>query len=115
MSAAPKMWAPRLRELLFATTTQPGPTATERALVQADQNAHLLSDLAASILRAVGTHRCNDCGDAITMTAAAGVAEYAAYQRWLGRHERCDEIDGLRDHLQAIRDRRAAADGRVAL
>jgi transcription elongation factor Elf1 len=74
-----------------------------------------LSDLAADILRSVGTHRCNDCGDSITVTAAAGVAEFAAYHRWLGRHERCDEIDRLRDESQAIADRRAAAEGRVAL
>lgn len=107
MSRQPKMWAPRLRELFFMP--EPArPLAIEKALDKADHHAQLLSSLAADILRAVGTHRCNDCGDAITMTAAAGVAEYAAYQRWLGRHERCDEIDGLRDHLQAIRDRHAA-------
>lgn len=114
MSATPKMWAPRLRELLFATTTQPGPTATERALVQADQHARLLSDLASSILRAVGTHRCPDCGDAITITAAAGVAEFAAYHRWLGRHKRCGELDEAREALAAIRDRYVAT-GAVVL
>ena len=59
--------------------------------------------------------RCNDCGDAIIITAAAGVAEFAAYHRWLGRHERCDEIDRLRDEAQAMADRRAASEGRVAL
>ena len=108
------MVLPRLREL-FASTAQPGPTAVEKALDRADRHAVELSDLAMGILAAIGQHRCPDCGDAITMTAAAGVAEYAAYQRWLGRHERCDEIDGLRDHLQAIADRHAAAAGRVSL
>lgn len=114
MSPAPKMWAPRLRELFF--TPEPArPLAIEKALDKAEHHAQLLSDLAASILRSVGTHRCPDCCDSITLTAAAGVTEWSEYQRWLGRHERCDEIDGLRDHLQAIRDRRAAAAGELAL
>lgn len=97
---------------LFAT--HPGPSGYFAVKPELDRHAVELSDLAVGILAAVGTHRCGDCGDAITLTAAAGVAEFAEYHRWLGRHERCDEIDRLRDEAQAIRDRHAVT-GRVVL
>jgi transcription elongation factor Elf1 len=113
MTARRKPILPEVLRLLGSTPQRP--LAIEGALDKSNRNTKTLSDLAADILRSVGTHRCNDCGDSITVTAAAGVAEFAAYHRWLGRHERCDEIDRLRDESQAIADRRAAAEGRVAL
>ena len=113
MSGRRKLIVPDLHRIL-SMTASPRPSATDRALQKADQNAAALSDLATQILSAVGPHRCVDCGDSIVVTAAAGVTEFGAYMRWLGYHERCDEIDGLRDAARAIQDRHAAT-GRVIL
>lgn len=113
MTARRKPVIPDLRRLIGMNQSA-RPLAIVGALDKANQDTTALSDLAAGILAAVGPHRCHDCGDAITVTAAAGVAEFAEYHRWLGRHERCGELDEARDSLRAISDRHAAT-GQVRL
>lgn len=114
MTARRKPVIPDLRRLIGMTQSA-RPLAIVGALDKANEDTKALSDLATAILAAVGTHRCPDCTDAITVTAAAGVAEFAEYHRWLGRHERCFEIDELRDFQAAVSSRRDAAEGRLAL
>lgn len=76
---------------LDTITTPPSrPSAFFKALDHADTMAADAELLRQALAAAVGLHAC-ECGESFDFPADASLNDYAALNRWLGYHSRCDQ------------------------